>query len=213
MSDIAARIERIPFNSFHLQLLLIGGLGYTFDGLDSAVVAFVLPVLRTSWSLTSIEVGFLGSSTYVGFFFGALFAGLIGDAIGRKAVMMWALLIYCVASVASAFTNHWPTFLGCRIIAGVGTGAESAIIAPFLTEFVAGRYRGRFTGSLAGFFSFGFVGAALLGYFIVPVHPEAWRWVLVLTAVPIVMLLWWRRALPESPRWLTSMGRPPRPRP
>ena len=207
MSDIAARIERIPFNSFHLQLLFIGGLGYTFDGLDSAVVAFVLPVLRTSWSLTSIEVGLLGSSTYVGFFCGALFAGLIGDAIGRKAVMMWALVIYCVASVASAFTDYWPTFLGCRVVAGIGTGAESAIIAPFLTEFVAGRYRGRFTGSLAGFFSFGFVGAALLGYFIVPVHPEAWRWVLVLTAVPIVMLLWWRRALPESPRWLTSMGR------
>ena len=207
MSNIASRIERIPFNSFHWQLLLIGGLGYAFDGLDSAVVAFVLPILRTSWSLTSIQVGFLGSATYVGFFFGALLAGLIGDAIGRKAVMMWALVIYCIASVASAFTHDWPTFLGCRIFAGAGTGAESAIIAPFLAEFVAGRYRGRFTGSLAGFFSFGFVGAALLGYFLVPLHPEAWRWVLVLTAVPILMLLWWRRALPESPRWLASMGR------
>ncbi len=209
MSNIAARIERIPFNPFHVQLLLIGGLGYTFDGLDAAVVAFVLPILRTTWSLTSIQVGYLGSATYIGFFFGAMFAGLIGDAIGRKAVMMWALVIYCVASVASAFAQDWPVFLGCRIVAGAGTGAESAIIAPFLTEFVASRYRGRFTGSLAGFFSFGFVGAALLGYFIVPVHPEAWRWVLVLTAAPIIMLLWWRRALPESPRWLASMGREP----
>ena len=207
MSSIAARIERIPFNPFHMQLLIIGGLGYAFDGLDAAVVAFVLPVLRKSWSLTSIQVGFLGSATYIGFFFGALFAGLIGDAIGRKAVMMWALLIYCAASVASAFMQDWPTFLGCRIIAGAGTGAESAIIAPFLTEFVASRYRGRFTGSLAGFFSFGFVGAALLGYFIVPLHPDAWRFVLVLTAVPILMLLWWRRSLPESPRWLASRGR------
>jgi len=206
MSNIAARIERIPFNPFHVQLLLIGGLGYAFDGLDAAVVAFVLPILRTTWSLSSIQVGFLGSATYIGFFFGAMFAGLIGDAIGRKAVMMWALVIYCVASVASAFAQDWPVFLGCRIVAGAGTGAESAIIAPFLTEFVASRYRGRFTGSLAGFFSFGFVGAALLGYFIVPVHPEAWRWVLVLTAAPILMLLWWRRALPESPRWLSSMG-------
>ena len=207
MSNIAARIERIPFNPFHWQLLLIGGLGYAFDGLDAAVVAFVLPILRTSWSLSSIQVGFLGSATYVGFFFGALFAGLIGDAIGRKAVMMWALVIYCVASVVSAFAQDWPTFLACRVVAGAGTGAESAIIAPFLTEFVAGRYRGRFTGSLAGFFSFGFVAAALLGYFVIPLHPEAWRWVLVATALPIVMLLWWRRALPESPRWLASMGR------
>lgn len=60
-------------------------------------------------------------------------------------------------------------------MAGFGTGAESAIIAPFLSEFVPGRYRGRFIGSLAGFFSFGFVLAALLGYFIVPNVPEGWR--------------------------------------
>jgi len=81
------------------------------------------------------------------------------------------------------------------------------IVAPFLAEFVASRYRGRFTGSLAGFFSFGFVGAALLGNFIIPLAPVAWRFAVFLTAVPVVMLLWWRRALPESPRWLETRGR------
>ncbi len=207
MSNVSARIERLPFTRFHWHLLMMGGLGYSFDGLDAAVVAFVLPVLRVAWSLSSIQVGFLGSATYIGFFFGALLAGLIGDAIGRKAVMMWALALYCAASIACAFTQDWPLFLACRIVAGAGTGAESAIIAPFLTEFVAARYRGRFTGSLAGFFSFGFVSAALLGYFVVPRHPGAWRWVMALTATPILMLLWWRRALPELPRWLASVGR------
>lgn len=207
MSNVSARIERLPFTRFHWHLLMMGGLGYSFDGLDAAVVAFVLPVLRPAWSLSSLQVGFLGSATYIGFFFGALLAGLIGDAIGRKAVMMWALVLYCAASIACAFTQDWPLFLACRVVAGAGTGAESAIIAPFLTEFVASRYRGRFTGSLAGFFSFGFVGAALLGYFVVPLHPDAWRWVMALTATPILMLLWWRRSLPESPRWLASVGR------
>ncbi|MGL1250171.1 MFS transporter, partial [Vibrio parahaemolyticus] len=81
------------------------------------------------------------------------------------------------------------------------------IIAPYLAEFVARRYRGAFTGALAGFFSFGFVAAALLGYFIVPAYENGWRIVLVITAVPVVMLLWWRRSLPESPRWLESRGR------
>ena len=76
-----------------------------------------------------------------------------------------------------------------------------------LAEFVASRYRGWFTGSLAGFFSFGFVGAALLGNFIIPLAPVAWRFAVLLTAAPVLMLLWWRRALPESPRWLESRGR------
>jgi len=207
MADLSARIERLPFSRFHWRLLLMGGLSYTFDGLDAAVLDFVLPVLRAAWSLTSLQVGFLGSATYIGFFFGALFAGLLGDAIGRKTVMLYALVLYCAASLASAFAQDWTTFLGWRVLAGTGTGAESAIIAPYLSEFVPSRLRGRFTGSLAGFFSFGFVGAALLGYFAVPSHPEAWRWVLAGTAAPVVMLLWWRRALPESPRWLAGAGR------
>ncbi|MEA3114856.1 MAG: transporter, putative metabolite:H+ symporter [Caballeronia sp.] len=207
MSTISARIERMPFSSFHRRLLLMGGLGYTFDAMDAAVLAFLLPVLRTQWGLTSVQTGVLGSGTFIGYFLGAMLAGILGDLIGRKRVMMYALVIYCVASLASATAHDWPFFLATRIVAGLGTGAESAIVAPFLSEFVARRYRGAFTGSLAGFFSFGFVAAALLGYFVIPLAPNAWRVVMVITALPIVMLLWWRRALPESPRWLVARGR------
>ena len=207
MSMISARIERLPFARFHTHLLLMGGLGYMFDAMDAAVLAFILPVLRTAWNLSSVQIGVLGSSTYIGFLFGALFAGTLGDLIGRRAVMMSALALYCAASIASALVDTWPAFFVARIVAGMGTGAESAIIAPYLAEFVARRFRGSFTGALAGFFSFGFVAAALLGYFIVPAYDNGWRIVLVITAVPVVMLLWWRRALPESPRWLESQGR------
>ncbi|AMM17212.1 MFS transporter [Burkholderia sp. PAMC 28687] len=207
MSTISARIERMPFSSFHRRLLLMGGLGYTFDAMDAAVLAFLLPVLRKEWMLTSVQTGVLGSGTFIGYFLGAMLAGILGDLIGRKRVMMYALVIYCIASLASAVAHDWPFFLATRIVAGLGTGAESAIVAPFLSEFVARRYRGAFTGSLAGFFSFGFVAAALLGYLVIPLSPNAWRWVMVITALPIVMLLWWRRALPESPRWLVARGR------
>ncbi|WP_298271321.1 MFS transporter [uncultured Bradyrhizobium sp.] len=207
MSMISARIERLPFARFHVHLLLMGGLGYLFDAMDAAVLAFILPVLRTAWSLTNVETGVLGSSTFVGYLFGALLAGTLGDLIGRRAVMMSALALYCAASLVSAAVDGWPAFFAARVVAGMGTGAESAIIAPYLAEFVARRYRGAFTGALAGFFSFGFVAAALLGYFIVPAYENGWRIVLVITAVPVVMLLWWRRSLPESPRWLESRGR------
>ncbi|MFM9927383.1 MFS transporter [Variovorax sp. H27-G14] len=207
MTMLSARIERLPFSGFHRRLLLMGGLGYTFDAMDAAVIAFVLPVLRTQWGLSSVQIGVLASANFIGFFFGALAAGSCGDLIGRRKVMMTALAIYCVASLFSGMVNDWTVFLGLRIVAGFGAGAESAIIAPYLSEFVARRYRGTFTGALAGFFSFGFVAAALLGYFIVPAFAEGWRVVIFITATPVVLLLWWRRALPESPRWLESQGR------
>jgi putative MFS transporter len=207
MSDVADRLERLPFCNVHRRLLFMGGLGYTFDAMDGAIMAFVLPVVSGLWGLTSVQTGVLGSATYIGFFFGAICAGTLGDLLGRRFVMMGALAIYSLATALSALAMTWPQFFALRIIAGFGTGAESVIVAPFLAEFVASRYRGQFTGALAGFFSFGFVGAALLGNAIIPLAPLAWRFAVFATATPVVMLLWWRRSLPESPRWLEKRGR------
>ncbi|WP_245645146.1 MFS transporter [Pseudonocardia acaciae] len=205
--EMLARVERLPMSRPHFHLLFQGGLGYTFDGMDGAIVAFILPAAAAVFALSGPEQGVLASSTLMGYLFGALAAGMLGDRIGRRRVMMYALALYAAASLVAAFAPNWPVLLAFRIVAGVGTGAEAAIIAPFLSEFVPSRFRGRYIGSLAGFFSFGFVLAALLGYFLVPPFTDGWRIVQVIGAVPILMLLWWRRALPESPRYLLAHGR------
>ncbi|HEY3812606.1 MAG TPA: MFS transporter [Caulobacteraceae bacterium] len=206
MATIGARLERLPFSRFHAGLLVMGGLGYTFEAMDQAVVAFILTVVSKpdAWNLTSVETGLLGAASYIGFFFGALLAGALADRFGRKAVMIGAVVVYCAATAGNAFVHDWHQFYVWRVAAGVGAGAESTIVAPYLSEFVASRYRGRFTAAVAGFFSFGFVGAALLGAALVPHH---WRLAMLLTASPIVLILWWWKALPESPRWLERRGR------
>jgi putative MFS transporter len=205
--SLLQRVERIPFSRFQWRLLAMGGLGYTFDAMDGAMIAFILPPVTALWGLSNEQTGVLGSSAMIGYLFGAFFAGGLGDLIGRRAVMMYALAIYCVATLIAAFAPNWRFLFGWRVVASLGTGAEAAIIAPFLTEFVEKKYRGRFIGSLAGFFSFGFVSAALLGYLVIPASHEGWRIVQVISALPIVMLLWWRRSIPESPRWLIERGR------
>ena len=208
-SDLSTlrRMERLPFTRFHWRLLWMGGLGYTFDAMDGAMIAFILPAVSSLWGLTNQQTGWLGSSAMIGYLFGAFLAGTLGDLIGRRAVMMHALAIYSIATLVAAFAPDWQFLFAWRVIASFGTGAESAIIAPFLAEFVQRKHRGRFVGSLSGFFSFGFVFAALLGYFVVPRSPDGWRIVQILSALPILMLLWWRRSLPESPRWLIQRGR------
>jgi MFS transporter, putative metabolite:H+ symporter len=205
--NVLQRLERLPMSRPQWRLLFQGGLGYTFDGMDGALVAFILPSATAVFALSSGQTGLLGSSVLIGYLFGALSAGILGDLIGRKNVMMYALGIYAIASLVAALSPSWQFLFWSRVVAGFGTGAESAIIAPFLAEFVAGRFRGRFIGSLAGFFSFGFVLAALLGYLIVPSLDAGWRWVQVISALPILMILWWRRSVPESPRWLLQQGR------
>lgn len=210
--SLLARLDRLPLSRPHYLLLLIGGLGYTFDGMDAAVVAFLLPSVQDLWHLANGALGLIGSASPFGYLFGAAIAGILGDRIGRKRVMMYALAFYVVFTLVAAAAPNFPVFMGARVLAGAGTGAESAIIAPFLSEFVPSKRRGWFVGALAGFFSFGFVAAALIGRFIVPLGADGWRWAQVVTAVPIVMLLWWRRALPESPRYLLERGGTRRPR-
>ncbi|WP_321947508.1 MFS transporter [Paraburkholderia sp. J10-1] len=207
MSTVPARLERLPLAGFHRKLLLIGGLGYMFDGLDSSSLAFLLPVVSKLWHLTSAETGLVASSTYIGYFFGAFLSGVLADVIGRRRIMMSALAIYCAASMASATAQDWHTFFALRILAGFGSGAETVVIAPFLAEFVPRRYRGMFCGALVGFMSFGYLSSSILGYTVVRNFPDGWRYLAVLTSLPVVMLLWWRRTLPESPRWLESRGR------
>ncbi|QYD69302.1 MFS transporter [Paraburkholderia edwinii] len=207
MSTVAARLERLPISGFHRKLLVIGGLGYLFDGLDSSSLAFLLPIVSKLWQLSSAQTGLVASSTYIGYFFGAFLSGVAADVIGRRRIMMSALSIYCLASFASGLVDDWHAFFALRMVAGFGSGAEAVVIAPFLAEFVPRRYRGVFCGALVGFMSFGYLTSSVLGFAVVRNFADGWRYVAMLTAVPVVMLLWWRRSLPESPRWLESRGR------
>src|SRR5215470_4421571 len=149
------RMERLPFTRFHWRLLAMGGLGYTFDAMDGALIAFLLPPVTALWKLTNEQTGLVASSIAIGYLFGAFFAGGLGDLVGRRAVMMYALAIYCVATLIAATATNWQFLFAWRVVASFGNGAESAIIAPYLAEFVQKKHRGRFVGSLSGFFSFG----------------------------------------------------------
>lgn len=205
--DTLARLERLPKTKVQRRVLTQGGLGYLFDAMDAGMVAFILPVVTALWALSSGETGVLGSALYIGYMAGALLAGLLGDRWGRRRIMMYALAVYTLATLVAAFSPNWEFLFLFRVLAGFGTGAESAIIAPYVAEFFSARYRGRYLSLLSAFFTYGFILAAMIGYFVVPMYAEGWRIVQVITALPILLLLWWRRTLHESPRFLIARGR------
>lgn len=204
---VAQFIENKPLNKFHMCTFLIGGSGYFFDALDVASLSFIIPVLVHAWNLSLTQTGAIGSSTFIGYFFGALVAGMMGDKIGRKPVMIVGLIIYCVAAVACAFSSGFVSFIVLRCIGGFGIGIESVIIAPYLTEFVPTRWRGRFAGGMASFMSFGFVAAAFLGYAFIPYGENGWRVFTALCGAPILLVPVWAKLLRESPVWLENQGR------
>ena len=72
LANINARIERLPNNRYNRKLLVRTGLGNTFDSMDMAMVAFILPAVIALWSLSSQQAGVLGSSVLIGYFFRSL---------------------------------------------------------------------------------------------------------------------------------------------
>lgn len=206
-AEVAARIDRLPATRVQRGILLKGGLATTFDGMDNGIVSYLLPVATAAFALTGFEQGLLGSSALIGAFAGAFAVGVLGDRIGRRTLLLWTMGIYSAAMLLGAAAPDAVFLLITRVIGGVAIGINSNIVMPYLVEFAPIRTRGRFVGSLAGFFGFGFVLAALIGFFVIPTSSDGWRIAQLIIGVPIVLAVLWRRNMPESPRYLVSRGR------
>ena len=91
-----ALIDSSMNKSFYRKLMVLTGLGYTFDALSFALIAFILPIIIVPFMLTGFESGVLGASTMIGYLVGATFWGLIGDRFGRKNSIQYTLIIYTI---------------------------------------------------------------------------------------------------------------------
>src|SRR5271155_5176482 len=192
---IAERIERLPLGRFHRRFIALVSLGIFFDLYDIFIVAYVGAALQQS--------GFLGM------FVGTVVFGMGSDRMGRRSAFILLLLIYSVFTFLGAFAANAAWLIGLRFFAGVGIGAEIVVIDTYVTEVVPGRVRGRYVAitQVAGFCAVPV--AAVLSRVLVPTHflMSGWRWVMVIGASGALLSWWFRRRLPESPRWLESRGR------
>jgi putative MFS transporter len=81
---ILQRLESLPVGTFHYKLLLLTGLGWLFDSMDTGLIAFVLPVLAKEWALTPAQVGWIGSIGLIGMALGAVLAGTLLTALAAN---------------------------------------------------------------------------------------------------------------------------------
>ena len=202
---IAARLERLPYCSWHRNMRLIICTAWFFDAFDSVAIAYVLPVLIGAWHLNPQQIGTMISIGFAGQLIGALCFGLSGERWGRRTSMLFTLLLFSLASLACAFVTNYETLLSLRFVQGIGLGGEVPLMAAYVNEFAKAQNRGRFSVSIQVLFSIALFFVALTGVWVVP-H-WGWQVMFVIGAVPALLALPLRTMLPESPRWLASQGR------
>ncbi|MCS3427542.1 MFS transporter [Leucobacter aridicollis] len=204
---VSGRLDALPFTRKHLRVLSGSGLGWALDAMDVGLISFIIAALTQHWGLTKGEGGLIASVGFLGMAIGASLGGLLADRIGRRQVFALTLLIYGLATGASALVGGLALLLIFRFLVGLGLGAELPVASTYVSEFAPARIRGRIIVILEAFWAVGWTASAIIGYFVVPASENGWRWAFVIGAVPAVYALVVRLGLPESPRWLASRGR------
>src|SRR6201985_2235397 len=206
---IGARIERLPLGRVHRRFITLVSLGNFFDLYDIFVVAYIGAALQQSHFITLQQFTAFIASGFFGMFVGTITFGIGSDRFGRRIVFMTLLLFYSVFTVACAFAPSATWLIALRFFAGAGIGAEIIIIDAYVSEIVPSRARGRYVAitQVVGFAAVPV--AALLARVLVPTHflMAGWRWVVLIGSGGALLTWWFRRHLPESPRWLARRGR------
>lgn len=201
------RLDRLPFTRLHGRLLGVSGVGWALDAMDVGLISFVMAALAKEWQLSAGTLSWIASVGFIGMALGATLGGLLADRLGRRSVFAGTLLIYGLATGAAALSWSVGALLVFRFLIGLGLGAELPVASTLISEFAPAKIRGRLVVLLEAFWAVGWILAALIGTFVIPLSPDGWRWAFVLGALPAVWSVVVRRTLPESVRFLEQQGR------
>lgn len=207
MGNGTVLLDDLPLSKFHLRVTAYTTGGMFCDGYILGMIGIALAVWAPQRGLAAATEGLIGASALVGIFLGSLIFGTITDRIGRQTMYLADLALFVVGSVLQFFVAEPWQLVALRLIMGVAIGADYAIGAALLSEFLPRKQRGPLLASLNAVWTVGFVVAFVIGYLMRGLGADSWRWMLASSAVPAVIVLCLRLGTPESPRWLAAQGR------
>jgi MFS family permease len=198
-------------------LIIALGVAWVLDGLEITVASNVTNFIsnKQALNLSSGGVAFAVGTVYLlGEVVGALFFGRLSDKWGRRNLFMITLGVYLFGGLLSAMTfghsQFWVYWLwGSRFIAGMGIGGEYAAINSAIDELIPAKFRGRVDIAVNGTYWGGALIGTVLTLLVVDHLPLSYSWRVAFLFGPALgaVILFVRKNLPESPRWLLMHGR------
>jgi putative MFS transporter len=185
--------------------MMLIGIGMFFDGFDIYIAATVLGATLHSGFSTLPQNAMFVSATFIGMMLGSFMTGFLGDRYGRRFTYQFNLLLFGGASILAAFAPNMTVLIILRLVMGIGLGAENVVGYSTLTEFVPAKVRGKWLGFMAVFVVTGLPVAAVIGTYVIPAF--SWRAMFIIGGIGAIIVWYMRKSLPESPRWLESVGR------
>ncbi len=212
-SYVPARLDRLPWSRYHWLLVFALGATWILDGLEVTLAGSVGAILthRETLHLSATQVGASATFYLIGAVLGAIGFGHATDRLGRKRLFFITVAVYLGATAATAFSWNFASYAFFRALTGAGIGGEYAAINSAIDELIPARVRGRVALMINGSY---WIGAALgAGATVWLLDPGrlpvwlGWRCAFGIGAVLGLVVIFFRRWIPESPRWLMIHGR------
>src|SRR2546421_1926954 len=212
-TNIPTRMDRLPWSRWHWLVVISLGITWILDGLEVTIVGSISAVLKEPQTqhLSDVQVASAGTAYLFGAVLGALFFARLTDMYGRKKLFMITLLVYLVATVATALSPNFIWFAACRFLTGTGIGGEYAAINSAIDELIPARVRGHVDLAINGSWWIGTAGRGGLAKGLLNLHlfPVDGGWRLGFWVGAGLWLAGPRggRQLPRRPPWLMMHGR------
>lgn len=188
--------------------LLVGltaaGVGVIY-GYDLSIIAGAQLFVTEDFGLTTRQQELLTTMVVIGQIAGALGAGVLANAIGRKRSMVGILVAYAMFALLGALSPALPMLLAARFLLGLTIGVTVVVVPVYVAESAPAAVRGSLLTAYQLAIVSGLIIGYLTGYLLAGTH--GWRWMLGLATVPAMMLLPLVIWLPDTARWYLLKGR------
>ena len=194
--------EKVKFTLTHRQRLILPVvmIGAFFEGFDFMVISLALPFISKEYQLNATSSSMIVSIVAIGALL-AFFVVRMADRVGRKPVFLWAIIIYSILSLGTAFAPNVEIFVACQFIARVFLVTSWALGFIIMTEEFDNELRGRAVGLFQSAAAVGAIFPSLL----LPLVSQTslhWRGLYIIGALPLILIIIWGKNLQETPRFL-----------
>ncbi len=203
-------LDRLRWSRYHTSMTVALGIGWLFDSFEVNLTGGLLGTIKTQFHLSTWQASLITPLWLAGIMAGAVLFGYLADRFGRKKLFLLTLTIYSAFTFCSALAPGFGWFMVFRFLTALGVGAEYSAINGAIGELLPVKHRGRAAAIVMNFWPLGAMIAALVSLLFLNLIPQqaiAWRFGFALGAVGGLFVAYFRRRLPESPRWLLSRGR------
>lgn len=189
---------------------IIGSVAGFLFGYDEGIIAGSLELVKNHFDLSATHIGVMASALPFGALLGSMLIGAITASkgvkrFGRRTLLSFSGMLFFLGALGAGFADSITVLIISRLILGLAIGVASVMAPLYLAETATYEKRGAVVAIYQLAMTVGIVCSYSVNYLLLENHD--WRAMFASSAFPALVLSLGILLMPESPRWLCSVGR------